>query len=53
VLSSLAVAADLAGGSLRPVRVIGLHLHRILRVVWSGGRPVTGPARDLVAISTR
>jgi DNA-binding transcriptional LysR family regulator len=53
VLSSLAVAADLAGGSLRPVRVIGLDLRRDLRVVWPAGRPLTGPARDLVAISTR
>jgi DNA-binding transcriptional LysR family regulator len=53
VLSSLAVAADLAGGSLRPVRVIGLDLRRELRVIWPAGRALTGPARDLVAISTR
>jgi DNA-binding transcriptional LysR family regulator len=52
VLSSLAVAADLAGGSLRPVRVAGLDLRRELRAVWLAGRPLTGPARDLVAISS-
>ena len=53
VLSSLAVAADLASGSLRAVRVIGLDMHRDLRAVWPAGRPLTGPARDLVAIASR
>ena len=53
VLSSLAVAADLASGSLRAVRVIGLDLHRELLAVWPAGRPLTGPARDLVAIASR
>ncbi len=53
VLSSLAVAADLVGGSLRAVPVLGLDLRRDLRAVWRAGRPLTGPARDLVAIATR
>jgi DNA-binding transcriptional LysR family regulator len=53
VLSSLAVAADLAGGSLRAVPVLGLDLRRDLRAVWRAGRRLTGPARDLVAIATR
>jgi DNA-binding transcriptional LysR family regulator len=53
VLSSLAVAAELAGGSLRAVPVLGLDLRRDLRAVWRAGRPLTGPARDLVAIATR
>ena len=53
VLSSLAVASDLAGGSLRAVHVIGLDLHRDLRVVWPAGQTLTGPARDLVGIATR
>ena len=53
VLSSLAVAADLASGSLLAVRVIGLDLHRDLRAVWPAGRPLTGPARDLVALASR
>jgi DNA-binding transcriptional LysR family regulator len=53
VLSSLAVAADLASGSLRAVPVIDLDLHRELRAVWPAGRPLTGPARDLVTIAAR
>ena len=53
VLSSLAVAADLATGSLRSVPVRGLDLRRDLRAVWLAGRPLTGPARDLVAIAAR
>jgi DNA-binding transcriptional LysR family regulator len=53
VLSSLAVAADLATGSLRAVPVVGLDLRRDLRAVWLAGRPLTGPARDLVAIAAR
>jgi DNA-binding transcriptional LysR family regulator len=53
VLSSLAVAADLAAGSLCAVPVIGLDLRRHLRAVWPAGRSLTGPARDLVAIAAR
>jgi DNA-binding transcriptional LysR family regulator len=53
VLSSLAVAAELTTGSLRAVRVIGLDLRRNLRAVWPSGRPLAGPARDLVTIASR
>ena len=53
VLSSLAVAADLAAGSLRAVPVSGLDLRRTLRAVWPVGRRLTGPARDLYAIAAR
>ena len=53
VLSSLAVAADLAAGTLCAVPVSGLDLHRTLRAVWPAGRRLTGPARDLFAIAAR
>ena len=43
----------LTGQHVYQVRVIDLDLHRDLRVVWPPGRPLTGPARDLVALSTR
>jgi DNA-binding transcriptional LysR family regulator len=51
VLSSLAVAAELAAGTLRAVPVAGVDLNRTLRAVWSAGRRLTGPARDLYAIA--
>ena len=53
VLSSLAVAADLAAGTLCAVPVSGLDLRRTLRAVWPAGRRLTGPARDLYAIAAR
>ena len=53
VLSSLAVAGEIASGVLRPVPVIGLDLNRTLRLVQCKGRALTGPARDLAAIATR
>src|ERR1700744_5230601 len=53
VLSSLAVAAELASGAVRAVPVLGLDLRRDLRAVWLAGRPLTAPARDLVAIASR
>ncbi len=53
VLSSLAVAAELAAGTLRAVPVRGLDLSRDLRAVWPAGRRLTGPARDLYAIAAR
>jgi DNA-binding transcriptional LysR family regulator len=53
VLSSLAVAADLAAGTLRAVPVSGLDLRRTLRAVWPVGRRLTGPAGDLCAIAVR
>ena len=53
VLSSLAVAAEVAAGALRPVSVTGLDLDRVLRAVWPAGRRLSGPARDLYAIAAR
>lgn len=51
VLSSLAVAGDLAAGTLVAVRVAGLDLRRSLRAVWPRGRPLTGPAAVLLRIA--
>lgn len=53
VLSSLAVATELSGGTLRRVTVTGLDLNRTLLAVWPAGRRLTGPATDLYAIATR
>ncbi|WP_238008503.1 LysR family transcriptional regulator [Dactylosporangium sp. AC04546] len=53
VLSSLAVAGELAAGALVAVAVTGLPLRRSLRVVWPAGRQLTGPARDLYAVTRR
>src|SRR6476469_8660955 len=53
VLSSLAVAAELAAGTLRAVPVTGVDLTRTLRAVWPEGRRLTGPALDLYAIAAR
>jgi DNA-binding transcriptional LysR family regulator len=53
VLSSLAVAPELAAGTLRAVRVTGLDLTRNLRVVSTAGRQLTGPAADLYTIAVR
>ncbi len=53
VLSSLAVAADLAGGSLISVPVAGLDLTRRLRAVWPAGQRLAGPAKDLLTIAGR
>lgn len=53
VLSSLAVAAELAAGTLKRVPVRDLDLSRRLRLVLPQGRPLIGPARDLVAITAR
>ena len=53
MLSSLAVAAELTAGTLRPVPVSALNLNRALRAVWPAGRRLTGPARDLYTIAAR
>jgi DNA-binding transcriptional LysR family regulator len=53
VLSSLAVAPELAAGTLRPVKVAGLDLSRRLLAVWAAGRQLTGPAADLRTIAAR
>ena len=49
----LGAAAELSAGTLRAVPVIGLDLTRTLRAVWTAGRRLTGPARDLYAIAAR
>jgi DNA-binding transcriptional LysR family regulator len=53
VLSSLAIVGEIAVGALVRVPVAGLRLGRELRVIHPAGRPLTGPARDLVAIAAR
>lgn len=53
VLSSLAVSAELASGSLRTTTVTGLDMTRSLRAVWPAGQRPAGPARDLYAIARR
>jgi DNA-binding transcriptional LysR family regulator len=50
VLSSLAVASELAAGTLTEVRVTNLDLSRRLLAIWVAGRQLTGPAADLLAI---
>lgn len=49
VLSSLAVADDVAAGRLVDVPLEEVDLERALRVVWPRGRQIVGAARDLVA----
>ncbi|MBD0741388.1 LysR family transcriptional regulator [Streptomyces sp. CBMA152] len=51
VLSSLAVEAELAAGTLKAVPVSGFEAGRTLRAVWPRGRRPVGPARDLYAIA--
>lgn len=53
VLSSLAVSAEIAAGSLTRVRTRGLDLRRSLRAVWPAGRELRGPASDLLVIALR
>lgn len=53
VLSSLAVTGELATGTLVAVPVAGVDLDRRLVAVWPRGRPLTGPAADLVRLATR
>ncbi len=51
VVSALAVADDLARGTLLRVPVAGLDLSRRLRVVWHDGTPLPASARRLVAVA--
>ncbi|GAB3272652.1 LysR family transcriptional regulator [Kineosporia babensis] len=53
VLSSLAVADDVASGRLRTVPVTGLALDRRLLAVWPLGSSPRGPASDLLTIAVR
>jgi molybdate transport repressor ModE-like protein len=52
-LSSLAVSADLANGTLVRVPVDGLDLRRRLRAIWTGSAHPAGPVRDLLRIARR
>lgn len=52
VLSSFAIADDIALGRLVTVPTVGIPLRRQLSAVWSSGaNPPHGPAQDLVAIA--
>ncbi|WP_216913647.1 LysR family transcriptional regulator [Nocardia noduli] len=53
VLSSLAVAAEIAAGTLVSPTITGLDLERTLRAVWPTGERLRGAARDLYAIAHR
>ncbi|TDE32778.1 LysR family transcriptional regulator [Nonomuraea mesophila] len=53
VLSGYAVEADVATGRLVEVPLAGVNLVRSLRAVWRRGRPLTGPAANLLAIASR
>lgn len=53
VISSLAVAIDLAERRLVSVPVSGVDLHRRLRVVWATSRKLVGPSRDFVGLVSR
>jgi DNA-binding transcriptional LysR family regulator len=53
VLSSLAVAGELATGTLSAVPITGVDLGRTLMAVWAKGRRLAGPARDLYTIAAR
>ncbi|MEV6139493.1 LysR family transcriptional regulator [Nocardia sp. NPDC051990] len=53
VLSSLAVAAEIAAGTLASPTINGVDLTRTLRAIWPAGHRLTGPAHDLYAIARR
>ncbi|GAA3615831.1 LysR family transcriptional regulator [Kineosporia mesophila] len=53
MLSTLAVADDVASGRLRTVAVTGLALDRRLLAVWPLGSSPRGPASDLLTIALR
>jgi DNA-binding transcriptional LysR family regulator len=53
VLSALAVAPEVAAGTLCQVKVTDLDLTRRLLAVWAEGRQLTGPAVGLRAIAVR
>lgn len=49
VLSRLAVRVEVADGRLIEVPTVDLDLRRSIRAVWSGGRRLRGPAKQLLA----
>jgi molybdate transport repressor ModE-like protein len=52
VVSSLAVAAEVADGRLVAVDVAGVDLGRRLRAAWPAGRRLTGVLRDVLAVAS-
>ncbi|MFN3339745.1 MAG: LysR family transcriptional regulator [Dietzia sp.] len=53
VMSSLAIADQVATGELRAIHVDGLELNRELRAVWRPPRQLSGPAGELVTLARR
>ena len=53
VLSSLAVSAEIAAGTLARVHTEGLDLRRFLRAVWPAGRELRGPSSDLLVVALK
>jgi DNA-binding transcriptional LysR family regulator len=53
VLSSLAVAPELAAGTLVRVPIPGLTLRRELRAIWPSGRAPSGPAAELLTVAAK
>jgi molybdate transport repressor ModE-like protein len=53
VVSSLAVAQEVADGRLVAVEVADVELGRLLRAVWPAGRRLNGIPRDVVAVACR
>lgn len=53
VVSALAVRAELRAGTLVPVSCAGLRLTRVIRAIWSPGRPPSAAATRLLAIAAR
>ncbi|WP_237669261.1 LysR substrate-binding domain-containing protein [Rhodococcus sp. BS-15] len=53
MLSSLAVAPELAAGTLVRVPIPGLTLRRALRAIWPSGRAPSGPAAELLTVAAK
>ena len=53
VLSTLAIADDVAAGDLKVVEVDGLDLQRTIRAVWRAPRTLDGPAAELLKLVLR
>lgn len=53
IMSTLAIADDVAAGDLRVVDVDGLDLRRTLRAVWRPPRKLGGPAGELLKLVVR
>lgn len=53
VLSSLAVAPEMAAGTLVRVPIPGLTLRRELKAIWPSGRAPSGPAAELLTVAAK